>query len=261
MERTISITPWALKTIKAEKLKGYDAVYLGCEFCENKLPSPGDFALLRKIFPGPVTAVTSMLSETGLERAKTLAAFLARGGTFEIVVNDWGLLRFLKKKYPLKARPALLASRRMSSTEPEADQSRLLGQKGGARPILGRLLMWEIAGMDKRFLNDFCLKHSVKAVETDSPEILEKLKGFKGAVHFNYPLRFRSVTRFCPHTKKFNSEPCAQICEKRGPVRLKNAKVMPEPIYMHANAYFVRNKPLKHASIKRLVETLMEKKI
>jgi len=225
MERTISITPWALKRIKAERLKKYDAVYLGSEFCENKLPAPGDFGLLRKIYAGPVTAVTSILSETGLERAKALAAFLARGGAFEIVVNDWGLLRHLKKHKALKA-----------------------------RPILGRLLMWEIAGMDKKFLNDFCAEHAVKAVETDSLEILEKLKGFKGAVNFNYPLRFRAVTRFCPHLKKFNSEPCAQVCEKRGPARLTNAKVLSEPIYLQANAYFVRNKPLKHASIKRLVE-------
>ena len=228
MERTISLTPSDLNLVTAARLKDCDAVYLGSEFCQNKLPSPADFRKLRSLFPGRVVTMTAMLSDTGLQKAAELAAgFLSKQKSFEIVVNDWGLLALLNKKYP-----------------------------GKAKPILGRLLMWEIGRMEKKFLNYFCKTYAIEAVETDCSEVMEKLKGYKGRVHFNYPFRFRSVTRFCPLLRKFNSSPCAGAC-KGAPVKLTNPKVLDEPLYMRGNAYFTPNRPLKHKSIARLVETFI----
>ena len=63
MERTISLAPSELKLLTAEKLKGYNAVYLGGEFCENRLPSPADYGKLAAIFPGRVVTVTSIMSD------------------------------------------------------------------------------------------------------------------------------------------------------------------------------------------------------
>lgn len=228
MEKTISLTPSDLDSVGAARLKGCDAVYLGSEFCQNKLPSPADFKKLRALFPGRVIAMTSILTDSGLEKAaKLLTGVLAKEKTFEIVVNDWGLLALLQRKY-----------------------------KGKAKPVLGRLIMWEIARMDKTFLNSFCEEYGIEAVETDCQEVLGRLEGYKGRINFNYPLRFRSVTRFCPLLKKFNSNPCAGAC-KGAPVKLTNPKVLGEPLYMRGNAYFTPNKPLKHKSIKRLVETFI----
>lgn len=230
MERTISLTPSDIALMDAARLKGYDAVYLGSEFCQNKLPSPADYKRLRAIFPGPVVTMTAVLTDNGLEKADALlSGFLSKQKSFEIVVNDWGLLALLRKKY-----------------------------KGKARPILGRLIMWEIGSMDKKFLNSFCDEYGIKSVETDSSHILAALKGYKGNVNFHYPLMFRSVTRLCPLLKKFNSNPCAGAC-KGAPVKLTNPKVLGEPLYMRGNAYFTPNRPISHSSIKRLVETFIPK--
>jgi hypothetical protein len=225
MENAISLSVSELAGLKPAALKGFDRVYVGSEFCQNRLPTAAAFLKLEKIFRGPVTLTTPLLTDGGLDQAMALVKKLAavkRRKPLEIVVNDWGLLRLIKK-------------------------NKLV------RPVLGRLLMWEIGEMDKPFLNAFCREYRVAGVETDNGEILEKLKGVSGPVHFHYPFRFKSVTRYCSYIRDFNSSPCALEC---GPafVRL-SSKAIPEPIYMQGNAYFIPNKPLKNLLIKRLVRT------
>lgn len=225
MEKSISLTPWELNRAKPASLRGCSPVYLGGEFCENKLPSMADVRKLRALHRGPIVIATSLMSNRGLAAAAALArALSAEKKKFEIVVNDWGLLRLLKK-----------------------DFSRF------AVPLIGRLISWEIAEMDKKFLNAFCAEYGVKGVEADSAETLKRLKGLDLPVNFHYPLRFVSVTRFCPHTKAFNSRPCARAC-KSETLKLTNPAALPEPIYRRGNAYFVPNRPLKSKSIGRLVK-------
>lgn len=227
MERTISLTPSEIPLLTVERLRGYDAVYLGGEFCENKLPSPADYKKLAAVFPGRVVTVTSIMSDRGLGRAADLLKkHLGGQKDFELVVNDWGLLRLLRDKYRSKA-----------------------------RPVLGRLLIWEIARMDKPFLNSFCREYGIRAVEADCEAVLKQLSGFKGSIHYHSPYRFRSTTRFCPHMKAFNSSPCTRACG--APVRLKNPKVLGEDLYLIGNAYFTPNRPVKHRLIRRIVETFI----
>jgi hypothetical protein len=107
--------------------------------------------------------------------------------------------------------------------------------------------------MDKKFLNSFCKEYGVRALEADSAETLKRLKGLKLPVNFHYPFRFVSVTRFCPHTKAFNSTPCARVC-KGETLKLTNPKALPEPIYRRGNAYFAASLPLKNKAIGRLVK-------
>lgn len=225
MENAISLSVTELAGLKPAALKGYDRVYLGSEFCQNKLPTAAAFLKLEKLFGGPVTLVTPLLTDGGLDQAAALVKALCavkRRRPLEVVVNDWGLLRLLKRN---KA----------------------------ARPVLGRLLMWEIGEMDKPFLNAFLREYRAAGVETDDPEVLAKLKGVSGPVHFHYPFRFKSVTRFCSYIRDFNSARCRLEC---GPafVRL-SSRAIPEPIYMQGNAYFIPNKPLRHPLVKRLVKT------
>ncbi len=229
MERTILLAPSEIPLVTAERLKGYDAVYLGGEFCENRLPSPADYKRLAAIFHGRVVTVTSIMSERGLGRAADLLKkYLGRQKDFEIVVNDWGLLQILQDKY-----------------------------RGKARPVLGRLIVWEIARMDKPFLNSFCREYGIKAAEADCEPVLKQLSGFKGAIHYHGPYRFRSTSRYCPHMKAFNSAPCARVCG--APVKLRNPKVLGEDLYMIGNAYFTPNRPVKHRLIRRTVETFLRK--
>lgn len=227
MERTISLAPFELGLVSAERLKGYDAVYLGGEFCENRMPAPVDYKKLAALFPGRVVTVTSILSERGLGRAADLLKkHLGEQKEFEMVVNDWGLLRLLRDKY-----------------------------RGKARPVLGRLIIWEIARMDKAFLNSFCREYGIKSVEADCEPVLKQLAGFKGSINYHAPYRFRSTSRYCPHLKDFTSSPCARNCG--APVRLKNPKVLGEDLYLMGNAYFTPNRPVKHRLVRRTVETFL----
>lgn len=225
MERTISITPLQCKKTGVKELKKYDSVYLGSEFCENKLPSADDVISLAETYKGRIVPVIPYLSDTGAERARQLFDSLPAGLVSEAVVNDWSMLDFLRKKH-----------RKIS-------------------PILGRLLMWEISSMNKPFLKAFCARYGIKSVEVDNPLVLANLKGYEGKINFNYPLQFKSTTRFCPYMKRFNSERCGQPCEKTGLIKLKNKKVFPLELLMFSNAYFIVNKPLKDPRITRLVET------
>lgn len=224
MENAISLSATELPGLKPAALRGYDRVYIGSEFCQNRLPSAAAFRGLAKVFKGPLTLVTPLLSDSGLDSAVALikAVAPAKGPSLEVVVNDWGLLRLLKKNKRV-------------------------------RPVLGRLLMWEIGEMDKKFLNAFCREYRAAGVETDNAEILGKLGGYSGPVNFHYPYRFKSVTRFCSYIRDFNSAPCAMQCGSAF-VKLSH-KDIPEPIYLQGNAYFIPNKPLKHPAIKRLVKT------
>ncbi|MCM2266998.1 MAG: hypothetical protein NDI60_04405 [Elusimicrobiales bacterium] len=224
MENAISLSVSELPGLRPAALKGYDRVYIGSEFCQNKLPSAAAFLRLEKLFKGPVTLATPLLTDGGLDQALALIKKLAaakRKKPLEVVVNDWGLLRLLKK-------------------------NKLV------RPVLGRLLMWEIGEMDKPFLNAFCREYRVAGVETDSAEVLAKLKGVSGPVHFHYPFGFKSVTRYCSYIRDFNSSACALEC---GPLFVRlSSKAIPEPIYMQGNAYFIPNKPLRNPLIKRLIK-------
>ena len=224
MENAISLSATELPGLKPAALRGYDRVYIGSEFCQNRLPSAPAFLALAKAFKGPLTLVTPLLSDSGLDSAAALikAVAPAKGKPLEVVVNDWGLLRLLKKNKR-------------------------------ARPVLGRLLMWEIGCMDKKFLNAFCREYRVAGVETDNAEVLAALKGCAAQVHYHYPFRFKSVTRFCSYIRDFNSSPCSMDCGSAF-VKLSH-KDIPEPIYLQGNAYFIPNKPLKHPAIKRLVKT------
>ncbi len=224
MENAISLSATELPGLKAAAFKGFDRVYVGSEFCQNRLPAVAAFKALGKVFKGSVTLVTPLLSDSGLDNAVKLikAAAPAKGEPLEVVVNDWGLLRLLKRN------PRV-------------------------RPVLGRLLMWEIGEMDKTFLNAFCREYRAAGVETDNAEVLAKLKGYEGPVHYHYPYRFKSVTRFCSYIRDFNSAPCAMQCGSKF-VKLSSPAI-PEPIYLQGNAYFIPNKPLRHPAITRLVKT------
>jgi len=224
MENAISLSVPDLAGLKPAALKGFARVYLGSEFCQNKLPSAVDFLSLEKAFGGPVTLVSPLLTDDGLDKVSSLLNKLCsvrRRGPLEVVVNDWGLLRLLKRN---------------KSTV----------------PVLGRLLVWEIGEMQKKFLNAFCREYRVAGVETDNADVMKKLQGISVPVHFHHPFRFRSVTRFCSFIRCFNSVPCARECGS-GFVKLTHPG-LPEAIYMQGNAYFVPNRPLKDRMIKRMIK-------
>ncbi|UCF56808.1 MAG: hypothetical protein JSW15_12185 [Deltaproteobacteria bacterium] len=82
-----------------------DRIYIGDEFCFNRLPSLGELDRLYQFAEKKglgVTFLTPPLTDEGLERSTPLLDYLKeRDPRTEVVVNDWGVLSFLNERYPL----------------------------------------------------------------------------------------------------------------------------------------------------------------
>ncbi|MEW6439383.1 MAG: hypothetical protein AB1640_00460 [bacterium] len=79
-------------------------VYVGDEFCLNRLPSLRElnrFLEEAKAGKWKLTILTPPLTDEGLDTCAPLFERLERGDpATEVVVNDWGLLVYLKTRYP-----------------------------------------------------------------------------------------------------------------------------------------------------------------
>ena len=85
-------------------LSSLNRIYIGDEFCRNRLPDPGElskicgFADRKKL---SLTLLTPVLTDQGVEECKDLFdRFYHWNSSSEVVVNDLGVLFFLKKNYP-----------------------------------------------------------------------------------------------------------------------------------------------------------------
>ena len=85
-------------------------IYIGDEFCSNRLPGVKDFVRFFRLAEGQdlqVTLLTPMMSNHGLDHCLALIDFIAaEQSATEIVVNDFGLLSLLREKYPQIKRAA-----------------------------------------------------------------------------------------------------------------------------------------------------------
>lgn len=81
-----------------------DRIYAGDEFCQNRLPTPdtlNDFFRLSYEKGLPLTLLTPVLTDAGIQKCSELFDRLSRWDPgAEVVVNDLGVLFYLKKKYP-----------------------------------------------------------------------------------------------------------------------------------------------------------------
>ncbi|MDF1561697.1 MAG: class I SAM-dependent methyltransferase [Deltaproteobacteria bacterium] len=91
MEQALFVS--CLDDLRHAHTRRYDRIYFGVEVCHWLMPSPLqlrsalDFAKLQGL---PLTLVTPVLPEVGLERVRPLLALLPPGS--EVVVNDLGLI-------------------------------------------------------------------------------------------------------------------------------------------------------------------------
>ena len=80
-------------------------LYIGDEFCIHRLPSIDELDTICQLVKREnrdLTFLTPPLTDDGMDRCRPLFDFLnERGLRTEVVVNDWGVLFFLKEKYPL----------------------------------------------------------------------------------------------------------------------------------------------------------------
>jgi hypothetical protein len=82
----------------------FEYIYIGDEFCPNRLPSPKELKQVlqfTKENKQSLILVTPMLSDEAIEKCHPLFDALSLNDPeSEIVVNDWGLMSFLRENYP-----------------------------------------------------------------------------------------------------------------------------------------------------------------
>src|SRR6056297_2082334 len=84
--------------------KYFEHIYLGDEFCPNRLPSK---KALQKVLDYTqaeslsLTLVTPMVSDAVIEQCRPLFDTMSLyDRSLEIVINDWGLMSFVHQNYP-----------------------------------------------------------------------------------------------------------------------------------------------------------------
>ena len=74
----------------------FERIAYGTEFCEHLLP---EAAMLRDVISSgrPLTFLTPYVTQDGLDQLRRLLPLIDQG---EVVFNDWGVLRMLRREFP-----------------------------------------------------------------------------------------------------------------------------------------------------------------
>lgn len=238
-----------------------DRLYFGHEFCQRLLPSPEELlrAAARAVERNVgFTVVTPFVTNAGLKLVRELMAALlerAWNDRTEIVVNDWGVLRDLRRTRP----NAAIALGRL-----------LTKQKRGPRLLRIAEKMPEAAMSHFRRSNcdvphvvEFLKTMSVARVELDN--LLQGMRrngGLPGSLY--HPYGYITTTRLCllaggdrPGKNLRSLGTCAQECRNYA-VTLRHED-MPVPLLVKGNTQFYRNDRLPDdlaaLNIDRLVYT------
>lgn len=234
---------------KIDKLKCvsqvYTRLYFGNEFCQRLMPGVQevrqafDFVLERNMH---LSFVTPYVTNQGIGALKpVLEEIFVKMSGIEIVVNDWGLLRFLRKEY---AYPNLVLGRLLTK------------QKRGPRILNLKDMLsddafthFQESNIDVPVLSDFLFDWGIKRVELDNllQGLARENPQIKGSLYF--PFAYVTTTRFCPtascekETRFLRSiRPCDKQCRKYGFVlRHKN---MPVELFLKGNTQFFSNDSL-----------------
>lgn len=82
----------------------FSRIYFGNEFCQHLIPSPSSLSRIYSAARAKglaFTLLTPYVTDEGIERLRPLFEFLAgREERTEVVINDWGILRLLRREFP-----------------------------------------------------------------------------------------------------------------------------------------------------------------
>lgn len=268
MDRAILLSPALISGPGAPELAKGALVYLGDEFCIHKQPCFADFSAVKKLAGRAPVLVSTLLTDPAFGRWEQLLAECAKKAPgIEVVVNDIGLLYFIDKKY--RGRFRLTLGRLMTyffdtkhtrlpgCTRPvfwTGEEDGPVAAKAAAGPKGKASAAWEtkLDVTPIAYIKDFLKRYAIERVETDSDYIFRKYAKIPGVkISFYYPLRLMAMTRFCPFVGGI-----VPACKAPCGIRLLKLKTreLDYQLFSRGNAYFAKNKPLKHSRLDRLVE-------
>lgn len=241
LEKAAHISDSDLNQLK--KLKGFSRIYFGDEFCEELIPAEKelkeilDFCSKNKL---GFTLVTPFLTDRGIGKIKKLVEFLPENT--EVVVNDFGLFNFLRKK-KLKISLGRL----------------LVKQKRDPRTIWLKNLIpgkgykyFKSSNVNSAVIQEFLLENNINRVEIDNLLQGVKLKLDKNiSASLYFPFVYVSATRMCllnkcewlNERKNIRIRECGRECKKYSFV-LDNP-TWPKPLILKGNTQYFINDNIK----------------
>lgn len=239
----------------------FKRLYFGTEFCQRLIPSSYqlkkalEFCRVKNI---EFSLVTPLVTNEGLARLKPLFKIISElDGEKEVVVNDWGLLRFLTNNYSFFG---LVLGRLLNKQKRDPRIKQFWPKwpqeaKKYFKLALGESLF--TASLSKSFkLNRIELDNLLQGIERQNFQLKASLY---------YPFVYLSTTRYCLTAMAFSQEPFKRktsfFCEKncRKHCFFFTSDDMPVRIYLIGNTQFIKNKKLpdkqrlKTLNIDRLV--------
>jgi hypothetical protein len=188
--------------------RGVSRIYFGNEFCERLLPSQAVADSVAKLVNGAGLAfslATPTLSDDGLDAMRALLASLPAGS--EVSVNDWGLMRAVRRDFPgLRMSAGRLLCKMLKEPRAPSAEWMELGGHGFMSPGFEVLLA----------------RLNVDRVEIDlAPFVrIDDLRAPATAVSVYVPFGFATTGRICrigsvhqPVARKFSAgHNCAREC-------------------------------------------------
>ncbi len=180
---------------------------LGSEFCPALLVRKKDIEAALNTALSGIAVYTSFLNERELgEHISALEEILKDFGDIEVMINDFGLLSWLVKKFP------------------------------GVKKGIARPLSVEFMRMPYRQLSDFMSKWSLSSIETDECSMISNFPQKRNFnVYFRLGPVFSAMSRFCPFTRKI-SPGCSFQC--KGRLDKFSVKGSRQKIYRYEKGYF-----------------------
>jgi len=239
-------------------------IYVGDEFCIHRLPRLNELDVLVQLAiekQWAVTFLTPPLSDQGLENCARLFDYLQQTvPQTEVVVNDWGVLLFLKENYPSFR---LSVGRLLNKGFKDPRQS---DATSASRFSAETAALFNHSTFDFPRFQQTLLALDMRRIERDVLPYedirMESLKGLSTSIYF--PYGYITTGRICwiasfnePERKKFSlSDGCQRRCNRMS-LRLKHDR-MPKPLYQSGNTVFYLYPPSK---LRYLVSTANQNKI
>ncbi len=209
----------------------FSRIYFGNEFCPKLLPNKRELDdILKKVKKTNLnfTFLTSQIDGQSLKRIKDIVNQLDKEQLLEeVVVNDYGLLYYIRKNFP------------------------------DCQIVLGRMLSRYLI----LYRESFFKRIGIERLEIDN--LRETKKGRADKVSYYYPYSFFSVTRYCPIASidKNKSENhgiinCSKECLRIGQLSV-DSNILIKTAILKGNAQFIRNRADFKVLAKRGIDRLI----
>lgn len=242
MEQAIFIT-------KVENLRyvdsKYSRLYFGNEFCQRLTPSLEDFKVVKDFILKhklDFTLVTPYVTNKGIDILRPILEYVIKNFLrAEIVINDWGVLRLLRREFNYSnfALGRLLTKQKRGP--------RILNLKNRVSETV--IQHFQESNIDVPILSEFLVNNGIKRVELDNllQGIARENSYLKASLYF--PFAYVTSSRFCLTASSerglssFRSiSSCNKECQKYT-FRLCH-KTMPVDLFLQGNTQFFKNEHL-----------------